>query len=134
MPDSLLLKLEDADVWDAMKLLIVEDNSGVRHLIRSIVASVANEIHECTDGADALALYAAQLPDFVLMDIEMKAVDGITATRRIKKFDPAARIIIVTDYDQPDLREMARLAGACGYVVKENLLKLIELLNAPGSA
>jgi len=117
-----------------MKLLIVEDNSGVRHLIRSMVASVADEICECTDGAEALAVYTAQSPDFVLMDIEMKIVDGITTTRRIRRFDPSARIIMVTDYDQPDLRELARQAGACGYVVKENLLKLIELLTAPGSA
>jgi CheY-like chemotaxis protein len=117
-----------------MKLLIVEDNSGVRHLIRSLVASVADEIYECADGGEALALYTNQHPDFVLMDIEMKVVDGITATGRIRKFNPSARIIMVTDHDEPDLREMARLAGACGYVVKENLLKLIDLLTALESA
>jgi hypothetical protein len=40
-----------------MKLLIIEDNTGVRRVIRSLVASVAGEICECADGADALALY-----------------------------------------------------------------------------
>jgi len=116
-----------------MKLLIVEDNSGVRHLIRNLVGSVAQEIRECSDGAEALAAYAAGRPDLVLMDIEMKAMDGITATRHIKAADPSARVIIVTDYDQPDLRQAAHEAGACGYVVKDNLLDLLVLLQAEGS-
>ena len=107
-----------------MKLLIVEDNSGVRHVIRAMVANVAEEIRECGDGAEALAAYAAERPDVVLMDIEMKTMDGITATRHIVAADPSARVIMVTDYDQPDLREAADQAGACGYVVKDNLLEL----------
>ena len=58
----------------------------------------------------------------------MDLVDGIQATRQIKAADPAARVIIVTDYDQADLREGARQAGACAYVVKENLLELVRFL------
>jgi DNA-binding NarL/FixJ family response regulator len=58
----------------------------------------------------------------------MGRVDGITATARIIAADPSARIIIVTDHDQDDLREAARKAGACGYVVKENLLELLRIL------
>lgn len=112
----------------ALKLLIVEDSASVRRLIKSIVAPLAGEIHECADGARALAAYNSHRPDFVLMDIQMGRLDGITATQRIKAADPAARIIIVTDYDQPDLREAAERAGACAYVVKENLLELVEFL------
>ena len=111
-----------------MKLLIVEDNSGVRRLIRSMVASVADEICECADGAEAVGLCAAERPDFVLMDIQMKTMDGITATQQITAADPSALVIMVTDYDQPDLREAARRAGACGYVVKNNLLDVVCLL------
>ena len=111
-----------------MKLLIVEDNPGVRKVIRNLVASVASEICECSDGAEVLALFRREQPDFVLMDIQMEGVDGITATRQLKAVDPTARVIIVTDYDQPDLREAAYQAGACGYVSKENLLELVRLL------
>jgi len=64
----------------------------------------------------------------VLMDIEMNGLDGITATRRIKAAHPAAKIIIVTNYDDPALREAARNAGACGYVLKENLFEVSSLL------
>jgi two-component system response regulator DegU len=113
-----------------MKLLIVEDNASFRRLIKTIVAGVAAQIHECADGAGALEAYNTCRPDFVLVDIRMKLMDGITATRRIKAADPAARIIIVTDYDQADLREAARQAGACAFVAKENLLELVRFLQA----
>jgi two-component system response regulator DesR len=111
-----------------MKLLIVEDNAGVRGVIRSLVARVAGEICECADGAKVLALYKLEQPDFVLMDIQMEGMDGITATRQIKATDPTARVIIVTNYDQPELQEAAGQAGAWGYVLKENLLELVRLL------
>lgn len=113
-----------------MNVLIVEDNSAMRRLIRNIVSKVASEVYECRDGAEALAAYAIHRPDYVLMDIQMGVMDGITATARIKAADPAAKIIIVTDYDQVELREAAREAGACGYVVKENLLELLPVLSA----
>jgi DNA-binding NarL/FixJ family response regulator len=111
-----------------MKLLIVDDNAGVRRVIRSLVASLSGEICECADGTGVLDLYNLERPDFVLMDIQMEGMDGITATRKIKATDPTARVIIVTDYHQPDLREAAGEAGACGYVLKENLLELVHLL------
>jgi CheY-like chemotaxis protein len=111
-----------------MKLLIVDDNAGVRRVIRSLVAGVAGEICECADGTEVLGLYNLERPDFVLMDIQMEGLDGITATRQIKATDPRARVIIVTDYNQPDLREAAGQAGAYGYVLKENLLELVHLL------
>ncbi len=65
-----------------MKLLIVDDNASVRRVIRGIVASLADDIHECADGEDALAAYIAHSPDFVLMDIAMEKLDGIAATNR----------------------------------------------------
>lgn len=111
-----------------MNVMIVEDNPRMRRLIKNIVSQVADEIYECGDGAEAVAAYGAQRPDYVLMDIEMGVMDGITAVARIKAADPAAKILIVTDYDQVELREAAREVGACGYVMKENLLALIGIL------
>ncbi len=111
-----------------MKLLIVEDSLSVRWILRSVVAPLANEIDECGDGGDAVALYQSGRPDFVLMDIDLGEMDGITATRKIKANDPNAKIIIVTNYDQTDLREEAHRAGALGYVRKENLLEVLELI------
>lgn len=111
-----------------MMILIVEDNEQMRRMIRSITADVAEECFECSDGREALAAYARHRPDWVLMDIKMKEMDGISATRQIKDSYPEARVMIVTNYDDAALREAARNAGACEYVVKENLLDLRRLL------
>jgi two-component system response regulator DesR len=115
-----------------MRLLIVEDNYQMRRLIKHIVGDGAEAIFECGDGAEALAAYRAHQPDWVLMDIEMKRLDGISATRQIKRAFPEARIVIVTEYDHADWRDEARSAGACRYVLKENLLALRGILQPPG--
>ena len=111
-----------------MKLLIVEDSPSIRRVIRSIVSTLADEVYECEDGADALQAYAAHKPDWVLMDIAMKNVNGIAATKSIKDQYPDAKIIIVTNLDEADLREAARQAGACGYVLKDNLFEVQRIL------
>ena len=111
-----------------MKVLIVEDNLSMRRMIRRMVAGVADEISECDDGAAACSLYGELRPDWVLMDIELGQVNGITATRRIKADYPEARVVIVTNYDDKQLRETARIAGAWEYVLKEDLFDLRRIL------
>jgi CheY-like chemotaxis protein len=111
-----------------LSLMIVEDNEPMRRMIRSIVADLADRIDECGDGVEACALYAGSRPDWVLMDIAMPVMDGITATRRITAAFPDARVLIVTDYDDAELRARAQEAGACGYLIKENLLDLRLML------
>ncbi len=109
-------------------ILIVDDSQPMRELIKMMLAGVAEIVGECSDGADALAAYERLRPDWVLMDIGMKNVDGITATRQIMAAYPQARIMIVTDYNDDDLRRAATDAGASGYVVKENLLDIVDIL------
>ena len=113
-----------------MNLLIVEDSERMRRMIRSVVKGVATEIYECSDGSEALLAYTHYHPDWVLMDIEMNEMDGITATRQIKAAFPDARVVIVSNHDSDDLRAAASEAGACGYVVKENLVDVRRILGA----
>ena len=117
-----------------MVLLIVEDNAQMRRMIRSLVEDLAERCYECGDGEGALAAYTEHRPDWVLMDIRMEGVDGLEATRRIRAEWPEARIMIVTDYNEPELREEARRAGACEYVVKEDLLDVRRRILAAGVA
>lgn len=114
-----------------MKLLIVEDNPQMRQMIRAVVADLAESVAECGDGDEAVAAYAAQQltgTDRVLMDLQMPRVGGLEATRRIRAVFPDAQIIIVTQYDDPHWRAAAIQAGAVGYVLKENLLELRQML------
>lgn len=111
-----------------MKLLIVDDNCRMREMMKFYLAGVARETRECSDGAEALAAYRDFRPDWVLMDIEMERMDGLTATAAITRAHPEARVLIVTNHDSHGLREEARRAGARDYVLKENLLDVRRLL------
>ena len=62
----------------------------------------------------------------------MDRIDGIIATREILLSYPRARVVIVSKYDDDQTREAARRAGACGYVMKENLMAIRELLLETG--
>lgn len=110
-------------------VLIVDDSQPMRELIKMTLKGVAEIVGECSDGADALAAYERLRPDWVLMDIGMRGVDGITATRQITAAFPQAKIMIVTDYKDDALRRAAQEAGALHYVVKENLLYISEILS-----
>ena len=111
-----------------MKLLIVDDHVAMRRMIGRVVNDMASDIEECGDGSEALAAYTKYRPDCVLMDIEMSRMDGIAATREILKAFPAAKVVIVSKHDDEQIREAAREAGACGYVLKENMVAIRELL------
>jgi CheY-like chemotaxis protein len=114
-----------------MTILIVEDNASVRRLLkRALQGIAATQIWECEDGADALSAYRDHLPDVVLMDLRMPRMDGLAATRKILRDYPTARIVIVTDCDEDELRVAATDAGACGYALKQDLTELEGLLHS----
>jgi len=89
-----------------------------------MLEDIAGDFCECGDGSDVVQMYARHSPDWVLMDIAMPHVDGITATRSLKVSYPAARILIVTEHNDADLRAEAMRAGADGFVSKENLAEI----------
>ncbi|HEY7390855.1 MAG TPA: response regulator [Bryobacteraceae bacterium] len=113
-----------------LKVLIAEDRAALRKLIRSIVGGLVGEIRECP-AEDLAATYLGWRPDFVLLDADMTAVDSIAAIRWIQAVDCSARVILLSSYDSPEMQERAQLAGAFGYVRKENLLELSRLVTMP---
>ena len=113
-----------------MTFLIVEDNAGIRRVLRRILAGTASAIWECADGSEALAAYEEHRPDIVLMDLRMPHVDGLAATRLIRGYDPSARIIVVTDYLDEDMKTAALEAGARDYVLKQEISGLPEIVES----
>ena len=111
-----------------MKILIVEDNPQTRQMLKLWLSDLAAEIAECEDGAEALNFYRNFLPDWVLMDWEMKRMDGLTATKQIISAYPSAKILIVTLHNKPELQTAAEKAGACGFICKDNLQTLRQFL------
>lgn len=107
-----------------LKVLIVDDNPEARAMLKQYLRTGVGEFRECDDGADALAAYQQFRPDWVLMDLEMKRLNGLAATRLIRAQFPEAAILIVTNHDEQELRRAAAEAGAQGFVLKHDLLSL----------
>lgn len=89
----------------------------MRATLRLWLADLAAPIIECDNGTEACACYARHHPDGVLMDIDLPGQDDITATPQLLSAEPTARVLIVTGYDDAELRQAAATAGARGYVL-----------------
>jgi len=114
-----------------LRILIADDHEPFRTMLKSMLGSLGAEIVECRDGREAVQRCGEFEPDWVLMDIEMPQLDGFRATRQIMAMNPRARVVMVTDHDDADLRAEAGRAGAAAYVRKDNLLVLPGLLQRP---
>lgn len=112
-----------------MRILIVDDSEQMRRAIRSLVGDLADETFEACDGAGALEACRARRPDWVVMDVRMAGLDGIRATRLLKSDFPETNVLIMTSFDDPGVREAAAAAGACAFVLKDDLLALRRVLS-----
>ena len=113
-----------------MTVMIVDDSSPVRDLLRSMLSCAAEITCECSDGSEALDAYTRFRPDWVVMDIKMEHVDGFQATQEILSFDPNARIIMITQFNDPSLEKKALRAGAVECVRKESLGRVEEIIRS----
>jgi CheY-like chemotaxis protein len=115
-----------------MVVLIVDDNTALRRVIRDVLAGLDAELHECASAEEAFA-FGVDASDWVLMDLELNGLDGISATRIIRSVSPATKVCIVTNHDTARLRHEAERAGACAFVSKQDLLALPGVLGAPAN-
>lgn len=117
-----------------IRVLAVDDHPVVRMGIRAIIANESDMsvVAEAGDGNEAAALYEAQKPDVVLMDLRMPKADGIGAIRTILEAHPEARIIALTSYEGDADIYRALDAGACGYLIKD--MVATQVVNAVRTA
>lgn len=103
------------------RVLLVDDQPLVRAGLRRILEPEADItiVGECGDGDEVPTVLAAQPVDVVLMDVRMKRVDGITATRDLLAAHPHVRVLILTTFDDDDVVAGALAAGASGFVLKD---------------
>ena len=104
----------------SIQVLVVEDYEPFR---RFLISTLRNrwerlDIHEVSDGSEAVQEAQRLQPDLILLDIGLPTLNGIEAARRIRKLYPTSKIIIVTQESSPDVVQEALGLGALGYVVK----------------
>lgn len=124
---------DQQDGADRIRLLIADDHTLFRRGIRALLASIPDIelVGEAAGGEEAVALAAQLDPDVLLMDIKMPGTNGIEATRRIMRADPAARVVVLTMLEDDDSVIAAMRAGARGYVVKgADELEMLRVVRA----
>ncbi|MGA2765274.1 MAG: response regulator [Spirochaetia bacterium] len=103
----------------AVNVLIADDLTFIKIVLRDILEkSGFRVVAEASNGDEAIARYLDTRPDVVLMDITMPGMDGLTALRKIRELDPAARVIICSAIGQQRLIFQALEMGAKDYIVK----------------
>ncbi len=106
-----------------IKLLVVDDHAILRDGIRALL-DLYDDIEivgEAPEGKEAIKKAQDLMPDVVIMDIAMSGMDGLEATRRIRKQSPKVKVLVLTQHDNKEYILSAIKAGAAGYIPKRAL-------------
>ena len=118
---------------EPIRVLLVDDEASVRRGLRLRLGLEPDlqVVGEAPGGASAIDVVAALNPDVVVMDIEMAAGDGITATRLLSRWQPNVRVVVLSIHDSARWRGLAAGAGAAAFVGKhENSERLIQAIRS----
>ncbi|HNT24516.1 MAG TPA: response regulator transcription factor [Anaerolineales bacterium] len=106
---------------EPISVILVDDHSMVRMGLKTYFSTLP-DIHvvaEASNGQEALELVNRHVPDVVLMDLLMPGMDGVEATRLVKKSSPRTQVIVLTSYHDDEHIFPAIRAGALSYVLKD---------------
>jgi len=111
-------------------LTIVDDHKLARESLQDMLADEPSIeiVGEASNGQEALTLCSRVQPDLVLMDVRMPNMDGLEATREIKRRYPRVAVLMLTMHENPDYLLQALKAGAAGYILKDAFQE--EVINA----
>ena len=103
-----------------IRVLLVDDQELVRTGLRGILRAPFgfDIVGECADGSEVLAAVDALAPDVVLMDVRMPAVDGVQATRELRRRDGSPPVLALTTFDDDEVLAGMLRAGASGFILK----------------
>ena len=108
------------------RILIADDHEMVRTGVRRTLEDHPGwtVVAEAADGKDAIAQAIATKPDVAVLDYMLPLIDGIEATRHIRRHVPKVEVLIFTMHDDEELLRELLVAGARGYVLKLSLIHI----------
>lgn len=110
------------------RILVVDDDAVVRHLVGTTLAEEGFEIQEAVDGADALAKMGTGAYDAVVSDLQMPRLDGLSLLREIRRRGTEVPVIIQTARLDASIEAVLRRAGACRVLSKGRMEELLQSL------
>ena len=107
---------------DKIRLLIVDDSTSFREIMRSVLTTQSDleVVGEGEDGLEALKKAVELLPQIVLMDVAMPRMGGIEATQRLREQLPDIKVIGLSLHDNEEYRDSMIDAGASAYLLKSS--------------
>ena len=127
------LNAVNAEERRGFRILIVEDNTSFRRILKEILLRrfPGMAVEDAGEGNEAIQKVKTFTPDLVFMDIRLPGENGLELTRRIKKDYPGITVIVLTSYDLPEYREAAQKYGANYFLTKglsteEEIVTLVE--------
>jgi two-component system, NarL family, nitrate/nitrite response regulator NarL len=123
--------MEAAAVSNKIRVLIADDHPLFAETVEALLATDRriDVVGSAKDGKDAVRLWRKLRPDVILMDISMPIMDGFEATRRIRHERKDACVLMLTGSNSRSDVDLARKAGAAGYVTKDRIAgDLIEAI------
>jgi CheY-like chemotaxis protein len=102
------------------RILVIEDNEQNMYLVNFILEKFGYQVIQARSGDEGIRLARQQMPDLVLLDIQLPVMDGYSVARELRKMKEMAQIpiVAVTSYAMPGDREQAINAGCSGYIEK----------------
>lgn len=119
-----------------IKILVVDDHTLVRTGVKRILEDISGfkVVGEAQTGEEAIRLARELSPNVVLMDIKMPGIGGLEATRKLLRFDPDIKILVLTVCSDDLFPSRLLQAGASGYITKgastEEMIRAIRIINS----
>lgn len=103
---------------DKKKVLIVDDQNGIRILLMEVFNSEGYNTFQAANGKLALDIVRTESPDLVLLDMKIPGMDGLEILKHLKEIDPSIKVIMMTAYGELDMIKEARNLGALMHFTK----------------
>jgi len=100
------------------KVLIVDDQNGIRVLLTEVFGSDGYKTYQASNGRLALEIVRRDRPDVVLLDMKIPGMDGLEILKQIKKIDAGVKVIMMTAYGELDMIKEATECGALMHFTK----------------
>ena len=106
-------------VGRALKIVLVEDNRGIRDIVQCVLQHDGHQVTAAADGLEGLATIVDQRPDVALVDLGLPGMDGLQLARRVReRMGRDIYLIVLTGYVRPEDQQAAKDAGFDDYLVK----------------
>jgi two-component system response regulator (stage 0 sporulation protein F) len=103
---------------EAKKILIVDDQAGVRRLLVEMFKEDGYITLVAANGYEAVELVRKEPPDLVLLDMKMPGIDGVETLRQIREIDQEIKVVMMTAYGELELVQQSIALGAAEHITK----------------